>query len=80
MLAMLMLRTTTSDFLQTVAHEDLIVGSGKERGRDIDNDTNPRIIFEAEHLTTEEDGCDHAGTKIPCQVGRDGNVRETDND
>lgn len=80
MLAMLMLRTTTSNLLQTVAHENLIVGSGKERSSDVHEDTNPRIILVAEDLATEEDGRDHAGTEVPCQVGRDGNVRETDRD
>lgn len=76
-LAVLVDRTTTSNLLQTVAHEKFIVSGGEDGGGHVDENRNPAVVFVGEGFGAEEDGGDEAGTEISGKVGGDGDVGET---
>ena len=69
-LAVLVLGVALADLLQAVAHEELVVARSEDGGRDVDEDTDPRVGREG--ALAEEDGGDDAGAQVPGEIGGDG--------
>lgn len=63
-LAVLMLIVILTDQIQTIAHQKLIISRREQRGRDVDKNSNPRVVVVGEDFAAEEDGGDDAGAKV----------------
>lgn len=70
-------RGTLSDLLQTVAHDELVEASGRQRGRDVDEDTDGGVGHVAKSVAAEENCGDDARAQVTGEVGGDGDARET---
>ena len=67
----LVLSVTFGDLLQRVPHQHLVVRSGKDGGRDVDQSGYPGIVFVGEDVSAVKDQGDETGSQVPGQVGRD---------
>ena len=73
----LVLSVTFGDLLQRVPHQHLVVRSGKDGGRDVDQSGDPGIVFVCEDVSAVKDQGDETGPQVPGQVGRDWDIGVT---
>lgn len=71
---MLVLSVALADTDQAVPHQELVEGSRKERGRDVDQDADGSVSHVSESLRSVEDQSNQSGSEISGQIRGDGDV------